>query len=138
MTERAINTATEQSTFTRIRKFLIHLSDSEPVGWCIITASTSLIWWNCYTGSLAAPAVTCLALMVAIGYGIAAAFKKVRIVPESAIVGSTRYAFVLYMLIVNARHGVSPGWAWFITAAYATAIVLRAIEWHRKRKHEKT
>ena len=118
-----------------LRKTLGLISDSEPVGWGIITVSTALVWWNCYPHATALQAVTILVAASTLGYAIAALLKAVRIVPESATVGSSRYGFVLYMLIVNARHGVSPWWAWFISAAYLAAVIIRAIEWHRNRHH---
>lgn len=118
-----------------LRKTLGLISDSEPVGWGLITASTVLVWCNCYPHAEALLAVAILVAAATLGYAIAALFKAVRIVPESATIGSIRYAFVLYMLIVNARHGVSPWWGWFISAAYLAAVIIRAIEWHRNRHH---
>lgn len=117
-----------------LRKTIGLISDSEPVGWGLITASTVLVWCNCYPHAEALPAVAILVAAATLGYAIAALLKTVRIVPESATVGSIRYAFVLYMLIVNARHGVSLWWAWFISAAYLAAVIIRIIEWHRNRQ----
>lgn len=137
LTKDETHVMTYQSKLTAIQKFITRISNSEFMGCTLITACTALVWWNCYTDSLIAPTIVLLSLVATVAYAVAAALKTVSIVPESAIIGATRYGFILYMLLVNARHGQSPWWAYIITAAYITVIIIRIIKWQKSRHTRK-